>query len=80
MFYRTSCIVYHTSQRDGKTCLVVTKVFAQARRATEFFIRMEKIFFMIIRVKPVYFNLFGGFTTFDCGNGSSHLCQLCIFF
>jgi len=34
---------------------------------------------MIIRVKAVYFNLFGGFTAFGCEISSSRFCQLCIF-
>jgi len=63
-----------------KLVFVVTKVFAQAPIATEVFVRVEKMFFMIIRVKAVYFNLFGGFTAFDCERSSSHLCQLYIFF
>jgi hypothetical protein len=63
-----------------KLVFVVTKVFAQASIVTGFFLRVEKMFFMIIRVKAVYFNLFGGFTAFGCEIGSSYFCQLCIFF
>ncbi len=29
---------------------------------------------MIMRVKPVYFNLFGGFTAFDYERSGSYLC------
>ena len=63
-----------------KLVFVVTKVFAQAPSVAEVFTRVEKMFFMIIRVKAVYFNLFGGFTAFDCERSSSRFCQLCIFF
>jgi hypothetical protein len=63
----------------AKLVFVVAKVFAQAPNVTEVFTRVEKVFFMIIRVKAVYFNLFGGFTAFDCERSSSRFCQLCIF-
>jgi hypothetical protein len=58
----------------------VTKVFVRASAATEVFTRVGKMFFMIISVRAVYFNLFGGFTAFDCERSISRFCQLCIFF
>jgi hypothetical protein len=59
---------------------VVTKIFIQAPIATGFFFKKGKCFFMIIRVKAVYFNLFDGFTAVGDKIGGSHPCQLCIFF
>lgn len=76
LLYRLS----YLSNKTAKLVFVVTKFFVQAPTVTEVFTHVEKMFFMIIRIKAVYFNLFGGFTAFDCVRSTSRFCQLCIFF
>jgi hypothetical protein len=63
-----------------KSVFVVMKIFVKAPTATEVFTRIEKMFLQIFRVKAVYFNLFGGFAAVADERGSSHPCQLCMFF
>jgi hypothetical protein len=63
-----------------KLVFVAAKVFVRAPIVIGFFTRVGKMFFMINRVKAVYFSLFGGFNAFDCRRSSFHLCQPYIFF
>lgn len=50
----------------AKLVFVVTKIFIRDQDTVGIFILVEKMLFVIIRVKAVYFSLFGGFNDFDC--------------
>jgi hypothetical protein len=63
-----------------KLVFVAAKVFVRASTVTEVFARLGKMFFVIIRVKAVYFDVFGGFDAFGCEKSVSCFCQLLIFF